>query len=83
MAEVPDVAFGKNGRRVPIIVRPMWPTLGGQITRFTDVSCHPTATDRLAQLWIWGLANVPWQWRRRSAISREEPAGSPTVVSTV
>ncbi len=28
VAEVRDVVFGKNGRRVRIIVRRMWPTAG-------------------------------------------------------
>ncbi|MHB8312034.1 MAG: hypothetical protein ACYDD0_01860 [Candidatus Dormibacteria bacterium] len=41
VAEARDVTFGKNRRRVRIIVRQMGPTAGGQITLFTDVSYHP------------------------------------------
>lgn len=46
VAEMPYVAFGKNGMKVRLIVRRVRPTPGSQLALFTEFSYHPIVTDR-------------------------------------
>lgn len=46
MAEIPFVASGKKGLKVPLIVRRVRPTPETQLAPFTEFSDHPLVNDR-------------------------------------